>query len=183
MPLYLLHFSRIETYFKNEYLRRACTILGRAAWHGEHQIWTLALISPRLKLLEASLVVKWLGLLASHWRGHGFDSWSGNQDPKCHMDIARRKKDWLFTGNFISEPQSHVWSKVVMCLGKLHYNNVQIKTSWQCGKLKPPSESALNENKSLVSYNAQLLLREMSLRANIRDFYLASPQNCYYPLW
>ena len=78
VPLYLLHFSRIEAYFKNEYLRRACTILGRAAWHGEHQIWTLALISPRLKLLEASLVVKWLGLLASHWRGHGFDSWSGN---------------------------------------------------------------------------------------------------------
>ena len=31
VPLHLSHFSQIEAYFKNEYLRKACTILGRAA--------------------------------------------------------------------------------------------------------------------------------------------------------
>ena len=39
-----------------------------------------------------SLAVQWLGLCASNSRGQGFDPWSRNQDPACHVVLPKNNK-------------------------------------------------------------------------------------------
>ena len=50
-------------------------------------------ISIKKKIFGISLVIQWLSKTPHfYYRGHGFDLWSGNQDPTCHTTRPKKKK-------------------------------------------------------------------------------------------